>query len=101
MTKTTTDEQMMRRCLQLARCGGTATRPNPMVGAVITDADGRIIGEGYHRRCGEAHAEVNAFNAVSDSEGRFTATFYNNSKETRITMSAAGVTLDGQLLHSP
>jgi len=40
-------------------------------------------------------------NAVSDSEGRFTATFYNNSKETRITMSAAGVTLDGQLLHSP
>ena len=68
MTKTTTDEQMMRRCLQLARCGGTATRPNPMVGAVITDADGRIIGEGYHRRCGEAHAEVNAFNAVSDSD---------------------------------
>ena len=39
-------------------------------------------------------------NAVSDSEGRFTATFYNNSKETRISMSAAGVTLDGHLLHS-
>ena len=40
-------------------------------------------------------------NAVSDSEGRFTATFFNNSKETRISMSAAGVTLDGRLLHSP
>ena len=40
-------------------------------------------------------------NAVSDSQGRFTATFYNNSKETRISMTAAGVTLDGHLLHSP
>ena len=39
-------------------------------------------------------------NAVCDSKGRFTATFYNNSKETRISMSAAGVTLDGHLLHS-
>lgn len=39
-------------------------------------------------------------NAVSDSDGRFTATFYNNSKETRISMSAAGVTLDGHLLHT-
>ena len=40
-------------------------------------------------------------NAVSDPQGRFTATFYNNSKETRISMTAAGVTLDGHLLHSP
>lgn len=40
-------------------------------------------------------------NAVCDSEGRFTATFYNNSKETRISMSAAGVTPDGHLLHTP
>jgi len=39
-------------------------------------------------------------NARSDEEGRFTATFYNNSKETRIKMSAAGVTKDGQLLYS-
>lgn len=39
-------------------------------------------------------------NAVTDEEGRFTATFFNNSKPTRITMSAAGVTADGRLLHS-
>ena len=54
----------MRRCLQLARCGEFYAKPNPMVGAVIV-ADGRIIGEGYHVRCGEGHAEVNAFASVS------------------------------------
>ena len=57
------DEMYMRRCLQLARCGRNESRPNPMVGAVIV-ADGRIIGEGYHVRCGEGHAEVNAFASV-------------------------------------
>lgn len=51
----------MRRCLQLAENGRQNARPNPMVGAVISDAQGNIIGEGYHIRCGEAHAEVNAF----------------------------------------
>lgn len=54
-------EKYMRRCLQLAENGRQNARPNPMVGAVITDANGNIIGEGYHIRCGEAHAEVNAF----------------------------------------
>lgn len=54
-------EKYMRRCLQLAENGRQNARPNPMVGAVITDAQGNIIGEGYHIRCGEAHAEVNAF----------------------------------------
>lgn len=54
-------ETYMRRCLQLAENGRQNARPNPMVGAVITDAQGNIIGEGYHIRCGEAHAEVNAF----------------------------------------
>jgi len=57
------DEIYMQRCLQLARCGRNESRPNPMVGAVIV-ADGRIIGEGYHVRCGEGHAEVNAFASV-------------------------------------
>lgn len=56
-----TDEQYMRRCLQLAKNGLQNARPNPMVGAVIIDKDGNIIGEGYHIRCGQAHAEVNAF----------------------------------------
>ena len=58
------DEKYMRRCLQLARNGQQNAKPNPMVGAVIVSADGRIIGEGYHVRCGEGHAEVNAFASV-------------------------------------
>jgi diaminohydroxyphosphoribosylaminopyrimidine deaminase/5-amino-6-(5-phosphoribosylamino)uracil reductase len=57
------DEKYMRRCLQLAANGIQGARPNPMVGAVIVVND-RIIGEGYHVRCGEGHAEVNAFASV-------------------------------------
>ena len=57
------DEKFMRRCIQLAKCGRNLSRPNPMVGCVIV-ADGRMIGEGYHVRCGEGHAEVNAFASV-------------------------------------
>ena len=56
----------MRRALQLARLGAGHTSPNPMVGAVIVGADGTIIGEGWHRQCGQAHAEVNAVNSVKD-----------------------------------
>ena len=59
------DEKYMRRCLQLARNGWAGAPPNPMVGAVIV-CDGRIIGEGCHLRCGEAHAEVNAVRSVAD-----------------------------------
>lgn len=57
----------MRRCLQLARCGRQNAKPNPMVGAVIV-ADNRIIGEGYHVRCGQGHAEVNAFASVKPED---------------------------------
>lgn len=58
------DLRYMRRALRLARHGLGNTSPNPMVGAVIV-CDGRIIGEGFHRRCGEGHAEVNAIASVS------------------------------------
>ena len=58
------DEIYMRRCLQLARNGQLLAKPNPMVGAVIVSKEGRIVGEGYHVRCGEGHAEVNAFGSV-------------------------------------
>lgn len=61
------DEKYMRRCLQLARNGMQNAKPNPMVGAVIVVA-GRIIGEGYHVRCGEGHAEVNAFASVRSED---------------------------------
>ncbi len=62
------DARMMRRAIQLARFGEGFTTPNPMVGAVICGPDGRIIGEGWHRKCGEAHAEVNAVNSVSKAD---------------------------------
>lgn len=55
----------MHRCLQLARLGGSYTAPNPMVGAVVVHND-IIIGEGFHQRYGEAHAEPNAIQSVSD-----------------------------------
>lgn len=64
LTQREIDEMFMRRCLQLAKNGRQNAKPNPMVGAVIVSADGRIIGEGYHVRCGEGHAEVNAFASV-------------------------------------
>lgn len=63
-----TDEKYMRRALALARHGLLDASPNPMVGAVIVDPDGRIIGEGWHRRCGEGHAEVNAVASVTDKD---------------------------------
>ena len=60
----TDEERYMQRCIQLAKNGQQNAKPNPMVGAVIVSADGRIIGEGYHVRCGKGHAEVNAFASV-------------------------------------
>lgn len=62
------DEHFMRRCLQLAKNGRQNAKPNPMVGAVIVSGDGRILGEGYHVRCGEGHAEVNAFASVKPED---------------------------------
>lgn len=59
----TEDERYMARALQLARHGELSTAPNPMVGAVIV-YDGRIIGEGWHRKYGGPHAEVNAVRSV-------------------------------------
>lgn len=70
------DQRYMRRALQLAANGCGNVSPNPMVGAVIVAPDGRIIGEGYHRRCGEAHAEVNAVASVSDQSLLADSTMY-------------------------
>lgn len=68
MSQTQTDIKYMRRALQLAACGASRVSPNPQVGAVIVAPDGRIIGEGYHRTYGEAHAEPNAVNSVRSSD---------------------------------
>lgn len=61
------DEKYMRRCIQLALNGISGASPNPMVGAVVVH-NGRIIGEGYHRKCGGPHAEPNAIRSVRHLE---------------------------------
>ena len=61
-----TDEFYMRRAIELAKKGRGWTNPNPMVGAVIVK-DGSIIGEGYHEKCGELHAERNAIASLTES----------------------------------
>ena len=71
----TKDEKYIRRCIQLARNGMCNAAPNPMVGAVIVHND-RIIGEGYHARCGEGHAEVNAIRSVKDESLLQESTIY-------------------------
>ena len=75
MNEQVNDEFFMRRCLQLAALGAGTAAPNPMVGAVVV-CDGAIIGEGYHHRCGEAHAEVNAIAAVKNPELLCRSTIY-------------------------
>lgn len=60
-------EGYMRRCIELAKSGAGHVAPNPMVGAVLVH-DNRIIGEGYHKKYGEAHAEVNCINSVKSSD---------------------------------
>ncbi|MES2627812.1 MAG: bifunctional diaminohydroxyphosphoribosylaminopyrimidine deaminase/5-amino-6-(5-phosphoribosylamino)uracil reductase RibD [Bacteroidota bacterium] len=69
------DEFYMQRCFQLAIQGVSYAMPNPLVGAVIVHND-RIIGEGYHRKYGFAHAEVNAVAAVKDPSLLTASTIY-------------------------
>ena len=71
----TTDEKYIRRCIELASNGLCNAAPNPMVGAVIVH-NGKIIGEGYHARCGEGHAEVNAIRSVKDESLLKDSTIY-------------------------
>src|SRR6478609_11528115 len=63
-------ELYMRRCIQLAKLGAGQVAPNPMVGAVLVYED-RIIGEGYHKKYGEAHAEVNCIASVKEADRKF------------------------------
>ena len=68
-------EKYMNRCLELACLGAGDVAPNPMVGCVIVH-DGKIIGEGYHQKCGEAHAEVNAIRSVKNPSLLTASTLY-------------------------
>ena len=68
-------EKYIRRCIELAKNGLGTTYPNPMVGSVIV-YDDKIIGEGWHKKAGEPHAEVNAINSVKDKSLLNKATIY-------------------------
>lgn len=73
----TEDEKYIRRCFELAALGKGLNSPNPKVGAVVVH-NGRIIGEGYHKKYGEAHAEVNAVASVEDKSLLQDSTVYVN-----------------------
>ncbi|MBB5334776.1 bifunctional diaminohydroxyphosphoribosylaminopyrimidine deaminase/5-amino-6-(5-phosphoribosylamino)uracil reductase RibD [Chryseobacterium koreense] len=70
-----TDEFYMQRCIELARKALGNTYPNPLVGSVIVH-DGKIIGEGYHKKAGQNHAEINAINSVKNPELLKDSTIY-------------------------
>ncbi len=71
------NELFMQRCLELAALGRGAVSPNPLVGCVVVH-DGKIIGEGWHKKFGEAHAEVNAMASVGNKELLQESTVYVN-----------------------
>lgn len=75
--KESSDELYMQRCIELAQMAEGRTYPNPMVGSVIVH-NGRIIGEGYHRKAGTPHAEVNAVHSVPNSALLSESTLYVN-----------------------
>ena len=68
-------EKYLKRCIELAKNGLGTTYPNPLVGSVIVFKN-QIIGEGWHQKAGEAHAEVNAINSVKDKSLLSKATIY-------------------------
>jgi len=72
-----TDEIFMKRAFELARLGKGYVSPNPLVGCVIVN-NNLIIGEGWHKKYGESHAEVNAIQAVKDKSLLKESTIYVN-----------------------
>ena len=74
--KQQSDNLFMKKALQLAEKGAGFVSPNPLVGCIIVNKDGKIIGKGYHQKYGEAHAEVNAVQSVKDKTELEGATVY-------------------------
>ncbi|MGN8225312.1 bifunctional diaminohydroxyphosphoribosylaminopyrimidine deaminase/5-amino-6-(5-phosphoribosylamino)uracil reductase RibD [Gracilimonas sp. BCB1] len=70
------NEYWMQHALDLAKQGKGHVAPNPLVGCVIVSSEGKLIGQGYHKKFGEAHAEVNAVESVKDKKQLKGATFY-------------------------
>ncbi len=75
MVNNSLHEKYISRCIQLAKQGIRNTSPNPIVGSVIVYKD-KIIGESYHQRCGESHAEINAINSVKNKDLLKKSTLY-------------------------
>ena len=71
------DKKFMRRCIELAKKGLGYTYPNPLVGCVIVH-NGKIISEGWHKKAGNAHAEVEAVEKIKDKSILKEATLYVN-----------------------
>ena len=63
---THSDEHWMYRAIELAKKGAGNVSPNPLVGCVVVDEKNNVIGEGYHKKIGQAHAEVNAIESIKD-----------------------------------
>ena len=72
------DELYMKRCLELAEMGNGQVSPNPLVGCIIVSG-GKIIGEGFHQKYGQAHAEVNAIRSVTDKYGEKASELLKNA----------------------
>ena len=71
-----TDEHWMSKALELASRGKGSVSPNPLVGCIIVSEKGELIGKGYHKKFGEAHAEVNAIKSVKSKSALKNATVY-------------------------
>jgi len=70
MHKENINENYMKECLELAKKGEGAVSPNPLVGSIVLDKDGNVVGKGCHEKYGQAHAEINALNqAGNKAEG--------------------------------
>ncbi|MCH8567056.1 MAG: bifunctional diaminohydroxyphosphoribosylaminopyrimidine deaminase/5-amino-6-(5-phosphoribosylamino)uracil reductase RibD [Balneolales bacterium] len=70
------DQSFMRRAIILAQKGEGYVSPNPLVGCIIVNRAGKVIGKGYHQKFGKAHAEINALNSVKDKAELKDATVY-------------------------
>ncbi|MDD3013486.1 MAG: bifunctional diaminohydroxyphosphoribosylaminopyrimidine deaminase/5-amino-6-(5-phosphoribosylamino)uracil reductase RibD [Candidatus Gastranaerophilales bacterium] len=60
------DERYIKECIELAKFGEGKVSPNPFVGSIVLDKNGNVVGRGYHMKCGEAHAEINALNEAGE-----------------------------------
>jgi len=59
-------EKYMKECLELAKQGEGRVSPNPLVGSIVLDKHGNVVGRGYHQKYGDAHAEINALNQAGE-----------------------------------